>query len=176
VVAGEIADVTESQAAVVLWHALEHLPDPAGALRDAAARLEAGGVLVVAVPNAASLQARLFGDRWFALDIPRHLFHFPAGALTARLRELGLRVTAVSHVRGGQVLFGWLHGLVGTLGIDLYDAIRRPEARQRPLTPAARGGALAAAVLLTPVALVGAGLEIALRRGGTVMLEAVKPR
>jgi SAM-dependent methyltransferase len=176
VVAGEIADVGTPQAAVVLWHALEHLPDPAGALRDAAYRLAPGGLLVVAVPNAASLQARLFGDRWFGLDVPRHLFHFPAAALTARLRELGLRVTGVSHLRGGQILFGWLHGLVGALPghVDLYDAIRRPGARRRPLTAPARAAALAAAVLVAPVALAGAALEVLLRRGGTVMVEAVK--
>ena len=45
-----------------------------------------GGALVVAVPNTASLQARAFGDRWFHLDLPRHLVHLPADALidTAR--------------------------------------------------------------------------------------------
>lgn len=178
VVAGDIAGVAEPQAAVVLWHSLEHLADPAGALRDAAAALAPGGLLVVAVPNAASLQAALFGDRWLALDVPRHLFHFTAAALTGRLAELGLRVTTVSHLRGGQVLFGWLHGLVGALPghVDLYDAIRRPEARQRPLTTRARLGALAAAVLLAPVAALGAAAEVAQRRGGTVMIEAVKPR
>jgi SAM-dependent methyltransferase len=174
VISGEIAQVDVPQAAVVMWHTLEHLPDPAGALRDAAAALEPGGLLLVAVPNAASLQARVFGDRWFALDLPRHLFHFPAAALTARLADLGLRVSAVSHVRGGQVLFGWLHGLVGAFGVDLYDAIRRPEARSRPLSPAARLAALAGATALLPVALAGAALEVLLRRGGTVMIEAVK--
>jgi SAM-dependent methyltransferase len=174
VVEGEITHVTALQAAIVMWHSLEHLRDPAGALRDAAANLKPGGLLLLAVPNAASLQARVFGDRWLALDLPRHLFHFPAAALTARLRELGLRVTAVSHVRGGQVVFGWLHGLVGTFGVDLYDAIRRPEARSRPLSPPARVAALAAATVLLPVALAGTALEVLLRRGGTVMIEAVK--
>ncbi len=173
VVAGEIADVGEPQAAIVLWHALEHLPDAPGALRDAAAALRPGGLLVVAVPNAASLQARLFGARWFALDLPRHLFHIPADALTARLRGLGLRVATVSHLRGGQIVFGWLHGLVGLLGIDLYDAIRRPAARRRRLSPAARVAGLAAAALLAPVALAGAGAEVLTRRGGTVLVEAV---
>ena len=56
--------------------ALARAPAPAGP--GAAARGRArrpGGVLVVAVPNATSLQARLFGDRWLALDLPRHLVH-----------------------------------------------------------------------------------------------------
>jgi hypothetical protein len=70
-----------------------------------------------------------------------------------------------------------LHGLVGLLpgGPDLYDAIRRPAARRVPLGPARRAGSLAAAVLLLPPALVLCGIEIALRRGGSVYLEATLP-
>ena len=105
--------------------------------------LAPGGVLVVAVPNAGSLQARLLGERWLALDLPRHLVHLPAEALLERLRSLGLTVERVSFWRGGQVVFGWLHGLVGALPgrPDLYDAIRRPEARSRPISArSARAG------------------------------------
>ena len=34
--------------------------------------LRRGGVLVVAAPNMAALQARLGGRTWFHLDVPRH--------------------------------------------------------------------------------------------------------
>src|SRR6185503_12093021 len=51
-------------AAVVLWHVLEHLPDPAGAAGRVAGWLAPGGVLVVGVPNIASLQARIAGGEW----------------------------------------------------------------------------------------------------------------
>jgi SAM-dependent methyltransferase len=172
--AGEVTRVGGRWAAVVFWHSLEHLREPGRALDHAAGLLAPGGVLVVAAPNAASLQARLFGERWFALDLPRHLVHVPAPALLARLRARGLRVERVSHLRGGQVLFGWLHGLVGALPghPDLYDAIRRPAARRRPLSPAARGATLAAACLLAPAAVAGAAVEVAARRGGSVYVEA----
>jgi len=174
VASADVEGVGGEWAAVVFWHSLEHLPRPAAALAHAAALLAPGGVLVVAVPNAASLQARAFGDRWFGLDLPRHLVHLPAPALTRRLTELGLTVERVSHGRGGQILFGWLHGLVGALPghPDLYDAIRRAEARRRPLSRAARRRALGAAVALAPVAAAGAAAEVAARRGGTVYLEA----
>jgi hypothetical protein len=138
--------------------------------------LVAGGVLVVAVPNADSLQARVFGDRRFGLDLPRHLVHVPAAALLSRIEQLGLRVDRVSHLRGGQVVFGWLHGLVGLLPgrPSLYDAIRRAEARSAPIGPARRAGAIAAAALLLPVAGLCALLEAILRRGGSVYVEAVR--
>jgi SAM-dependent methyltransferase len=168
--------VRDGFAAIVFWHSLEHLRAPGHAIAHAAALLKPGGVLVVAVPNAASLQARVFGERWFALDLPRHLVHLPASALVSRVEQLGLRVDRVSYVRGGQVLFGWLHGLTGLLPgrPSLYEAIRRPQARAAPMSPARRGGTLTAAVLLLPLAAAGAGLEVALRRGGTVYVEAVR--
>jgi 2-polyprenyl-3-methyl-5-hydroxy-6-metoxy-1,4-benzoquinol methylase len=170
----EINDLEGEWSAIVFWHSLEHLPDPGQAVDRAAGRLCAGGVLLVAVPNTASLQARVFGDRWFHLDLPRHLVHLPAAALTARLRSRGLAVTRVSHWRGGQVLFGWLHGLVGALPgrLDLYDAIRRPKARSRPMPGHRRALALAAAAALSPLAALASALEVALRRGGTVYVEA----
>ncbi len=170
----EIADLDERWAAVVFWHSLEHLRDPGAKLADAAASLEPGGVIVIAMPNAASLQARVFGDRWFALDLPRHLVHVPAQALLARLRALGLHPSRVNYSRGGQVLFGWLHGLVGSLPShpDLYDAIRRPEARRAPMSPGRRLLTLAAAVVVLPLAALCTGVEILLRRGGTVYVES----
>jgi SAM-dependent methyltransferase len=161
-------------AAIVFWHSAEHLRAPAEALRRAARMLVPGGVLVVALPNADSLQARAFGDRWLALDLPRHLVHVPARALLDLLREEGLRIERTSHLRGGQIVFGWLHGLVGRIPgtADLYDAIRRPAARSRPVARSRRMRALGAAAALLPVAGAAAGLEAALRRGGSVYVEA----
>jgi SAM-dependent methyltransferase len=170
----DVTEIDGTWAAVVFWHSLEHLREPGRALDHAAGLLGSGGLLVVAMPNAASLQARVFGDRWFALDIPRHLVHLPASALLERLRARGLAIERVSFARGGQVLFGWLHGLVGALPghPDLYDAIRRPAARQRPLGAPARAAILAAATVASPLAAGCAAAEVAAHRGGSVYVEA----
>jgi SAM-dependent methyltransferase len=174
--AGEIEELEGPYAAIVFWHSLEHLRAPADALRHAADRLQPGGVLVLSLPNSASWQARVFGDRWFALDLPRHLVHVPAPAVAQRLRALDLTVERTSHVRGGQVVFGWLHGFTGALPghPDLYAAIRRPEARARRLAPGRRAAALGAATAFLPAALATAGAEAAARRGGTIYVEARK--
>lgn len=166
--------VEDGWAAVVFWHSLEHLPRSGAALAHAVSILQPGGVLAIALPNPASIQAGVFGDRWFALDYPRHLVHVPSRALLARLAELRLAVERIGYMRGGQVVFGWLHGLVGCLPRhpDLYDAIRRPAARQRPMRPVTRVVTLIAAALLLPLAALCAAAEAALRRGGTVYVEA----
>jgi SAM-dependent methyltransferase len=174
----DLEELDERFAAIVFWHSLEHLPAPSRALRRAAELLLPRGVMVIALPNAGSLQAKVFADDWLALDLPRHLVHLPADALLARLSALGLQVERVSHLRGGQVVFGWLHGLVGMLPRvpDLYDALRRPAARQQAVDSRGRAVALAAAAVMLPAALALAGLEAALRRGGSIYVEARKPR
>jgi SAM-dependent methyltransferase len=170
----ELAEIDGRFAAIVFWHSLEHLRDAGDAMARAAGLLAPGGVIVVAMPNVKSLQARAFGERWFALDLPRHLVHVPADALLTRLRELGLEPTRVSYLRGGQVVFGWLHGIVGSLpgGLDLYDAIRRPQARRRELSTPDRLATLVAGGIALPVAIACALLEASLRRGGTIYVEA----
>ena len=170
----EFEEMTGAWSAVIFWHSLEHLRRPVRALAHAAELVVPGGVLVVAVPNAASLQARLFGDRWLALDLPRHLVHLSPAALLSQVQALGFRVERVSYLRGGQVLFGWLHGITGLLPghPDLYDAIRRGNARQAPQGPVFRLYALAAGVAALPFALVGTVIEVATRTGGTIYVEA----
>jgi SAM-dependent methyltransferase len=173
----DISEVEGEYAAIVFWHSLEHLYDPRAALEHAYRLLKPGGTLVVVVPNIASLQAHLFGDGWLALDLPRHLVHLSDRALVDGLGETGFEVEHTSPVRGGQLVFGWLHGFAGRLPgrPDLYDAVRRSRARSRPMSAGRRLYALAAGALLLPVALLAAALECATGRGGTVYAEARRP-
>jgi SAM-dependent methyltransferase len=172
-----LAEMTGEWAAIVFWHSLEHLPEPRADLDRAIDLLAPRGVMTIAIPNSASIQARLFGDRWLALDLPRHLTHIPASALTDHLRARGLVVERVSHWRGGQVFFGWVHGLVGlTPGRpSLYDAVRRPAARFADQDDRQRRVTLATALLLAPVAALAALVEVAIGRGGSVYVEARRP-
>jgi len=89
-----------------------------------------------------------------------------------------LRVERVSYLRGGQVVFGWIHGLVGQLPgqPDLYEVIRRGEARRSAQSPARRCYAVAAAGAAVPLALAAAGVEVAARSGGTIYVQARRDR
>jgi SAM-dependent methyltransferase len=77
---------------VRFWHVLEHLSSPREQLQEARRILRPGGALVVGVPNFASLLSRRAGDRWFYLDVPRHLWHFTPGSLRALTSECGFDV------------------------------------------------------------------------------------
>lgn len=80
---------------IVFQHSLEHIPDPVAAVRAAGGLLAPGGRLIVDVPNWMSWQRRLFRNRWFVLDLPRHLQHFSPRALTVLARKLGLEPRSV---------------------------------------------------------------------------------
>ena len=153
---------------MVFWHSLEHLPSPGDAIRQAARLLLPGGVVVIAVPNNSSVQAQAFGDHWLHLDMPRHLAHLSTESLRRGLRDSGFKVERVSFVRGGQIMVGWLQGLVGLLPgqPDLYQALRREGARGVDQPASTRLLAVAAGVVLAPVAAVASGAEIALRSRG----------
>lgn len=66
---------------ITLWHVmehLEHLNEVWGRLREL---LTEKGVLIVAVPNCSSYDAKRYGEYWAAYDVPRHLWHFTPGTI-----------------------------------------------------------------------------------------------
>jgi SAM-dependent methyltransferase len=75
---------------IAMWHSLEHLPRPWVVLQAASNRLKPGGMLLIAIPNIASLQAKALGSKWFHLDAPRHLFFWAPQDLARLVNEFGL--------------------------------------------------------------------------------------
>ena len=77
---------------VYLSHTLEHLFNPVATLVRLRQLLQPEGMVVITVPNADSLEARLFGRWWVPWDPPRHLYHFGKETLTKVLEQAGLHV------------------------------------------------------------------------------------
>jgi SAM-dependent methyltransferase len=75
--------------AIVMADVIEHLEDPVGALRAAAALLADGGALCVVTPDPASATARLAGPRWWGY-LPAHTYLLPRRTLKRLLPEAGL--------------------------------------------------------------------------------------
>ena len=95
---GELLDAkfpSESFDAVLFQHSLEHVLSPSLELREAYRILKSSGLLVVMVPNAASVDARLFGPWWVARDLPRHLYHFTPRTAAAMLAKAGFRAQRI---------------------------------------------------------------------------------
>lgn len=74
---------------ITFWHVLEHLYDPAMWMREVRRILKDDGKCIIALPNLASADAGWFGDRWAALDVPRHLWHFSPETMIRFVRGHG---------------------------------------------------------------------------------------
>ena len=61
---------------ITLWHVLEHLPNLNEAMTQFHKLLKDNGVVVVALPNVDSYDAKKYQQFWAAYDVPRHLWHF----------------------------------------------------------------------------------------------------
>lgn len=61
---------------ITMWHVLEHIHDLNETMGEIHDLLSDDGILVIAVPNCNSLDARYFKEYWAAYDVPRHLYHF----------------------------------------------------------------------------------------------------
>ena len=173
VAAGETYD------AVILWHVAEHLHAPQETLRGIARLLRPGGVLLIAVPNFGSPEARIGRAGWFHLDVPRHLVHFTPSTLPAMLEATGFKPVKVSHLVLEYDLFSFVQTVENRLGLPpnlLYDVLRRPEARLRRQRSGrvAAGVAVGLAVPLSIAAVVVAPLAAAARRSATIAVYAVR--
>jgi len=82
---------------ITMWHVLEHLPNPFIKLREIHRILKKDGILVIEVPNIACLEARIFAENWFALDVPRHLCHFSTKTLKVLLKKAEFVPFKISH-------------------------------------------------------------------------------
>ena len=58
---------------VIIKHIVEHLPDPARAIREISRVLEPDGVLILATPNMDSLLKPWKGDQWIGYLDPTHI-------------------------------------------------------------------------------------------------------
>lgn len=100
---GELVDArfpSASMDVIQFRHTLEHMPSPSVELNETHRILRPPGLLVVMVPNAAGLDARLFGRWWVAWDLPRHLFHFTPRTAAALLAKAGFRVEKIAYDPG----------------------------------------------------------------------------
>lgn len=78
--------------AITLWHVLEHVTDLDVTLDFFKERLNANGVLVIAVPNYTSYDAKKYGAFWAAYDVPRHLYHFEVKTLNLLMERFGFKL------------------------------------------------------------------------------------
>lgn len=66
---------------ITMYHVLEHVPDYRKQIANIENWLKEDGILILALPNYKSLDAKWFKNYWAGYDVPRHLFHFNKAAV-----------------------------------------------------------------------------------------------
>ena len=154
------------------WHVLEHLDDPVGTLTELRGYIEPDGLVLAAVPNFGSWQARVTGASWLHLDIPRHLFHFTAESIAKMFEASGFQVDDISFGEWEYDVIGWSQSLLNRgLGgrNEFFKTVSgRPSGGSRPR----KAFQVAAGLGLSLLTAVPAWCESRLGRGGTLIAVA----
>jgi SAM-dependent methyltransferase len=167
--------------AVVMWHVLEHMIDPQNTVAQVAHLLRPGGVFLCAVPDFGSAEARFARDKWFHLDVPRHLNHFSIPALRTLLATCGFTVERLSYFSFEYDYFSFTQSVLNRLGLRhnlLYNLLRGSRAKVLRETPVPAWQKLASLLLAAPLGLLSVPLTTLaalLRTGATVTVYARKP-
>jgi len=146
--------------------------DPRVTLQESRNLLTPNGVLLVAVPDAGGLQARVFGSKWLHLDVPRHLYHFTRRSLENLLRVEGFAPVHEWHQEFEYDLLGWVQSALnfGTSPPNLFFDLltgRKPSVSTVQRILILTAGCLLMGLAISPVA-----LGTITRRGGTIIVAA----
>lgn len=104
--------------ATVAVHVLEHVEDPVAFLAEARRILKEGGTLLLRIPNIASWEAKLAGDKWYHFDYPFHIAHYSPRAVTRLLQTCGFRDVHI-HFAVTEYRQTLLYSILSALGLPL---------------------------------------------------------
>ncbi|WP_432672358.1 class I SAM-dependent methyltransferase [Flavobacterium sp. SM2513] len=77
---------------ITMWHVLEHVYDLDEQIKELKRVLKPDGVIVIAVPNFRSFDAKYYKRFWAAFDVPRHLWHFSKKSIKLLFQEKHMKV------------------------------------------------------------------------------------
>jgi len=153
-----------------LWHSLEHLSDPLQTMQTLREMLSPEGIVIIAVPNSTSAQARLTRRWWLHLDVPRHLFHWGPRSIDLLLKTAGFEPIRRWNQELEYDAVGWAQSVL-SVGLrrhaSYFDIVSR-----RPLKIKARTawGHAAAGAVLSLLSLPVIPMTTALRCGASLVV------
>lgn len=84
----EVSFPEDSFDVITLFANIEHLYHPLAVLKKVSYFLKEDGILYLGgIPNFDSFERRLFNERWMALNVPQHLYHFTPKTMRHLLEE-----------------------------------------------------------------------------------------
>ena len=80
---------------VTMWHVLEHRFDIMETVAELKRIVKPGGLIIIALPNYKSYDAKFYKQYWAAYDVPRHLFHFTKKTIEIIFAKNNLKLSKV---------------------------------------------------------------------------------
>ncbi|WP_372474109.1 class I SAM-dependent methyltransferase [Capnocytophaga sp. ARDL2] len=80
---------------ITLWHVLEHVPNYDEYIVQLKQLLNPDGLLIIAVPNFNSYDAKYYQNFWAAWDVPRHIWHFSKKAVQQIVSKHGFQLIQI---------------------------------------------------------------------------------
>lgn len=77
---------------ITMWHVLEHVHLLSDRLKQISRIISGNGMLIIAVPNYTSYDAKYYKEKWAAYDLPRHLYHFSPKTINQLLTQNGFQL------------------------------------------------------------------------------------
>jgi SAM-dependent methyltransferase len=114
--------------AITCFHVFEHLYHPREILAKVSEWLKPGGIFYALMPNIDSAGRKVFGTYWYALELPRHLYHYSPKSLSRMAESVGLE--QVSMVTGREVFIEY------SVHYILDEALKKVGVARAPLSKA----------------------------------------
>ena len=155
---------------VTMFHVMEHVTNPRDILAEVFRILKPAGRVVIQVPNIDSWQFKMFGARWYGLDIPRHVIDYSKDSMLGLLAASGFEPKRVRHFNLRDNAPALVSSVVPSLDpVSRAIRQRRRGGKEPALVAWARHLVYLALVIAAyPIVL----LESASGHGATIMIEA----
>jgi len=83
---------------ITLWHVLEHIQNFNEYLKSTYNKLNKDGILIIALPNHQSYDAKYYKQHWAGYDVPRHLWHFDPDTMEKVIKNHGFKISKLKKL------------------------------------------------------------------------------
>jgi 2-polyprenyl-3-methyl-5-hydroxy-6-metoxy-1,4-benzoquinol methylase len=80
---------------ITMWHVLEHVPNLEIQIKELKRLVKPNGIIIIAVPNFKSYDAKYYGKFWAAFDVPIHFWHFSKTAIKLLFEKEDIKLEKV---------------------------------------------------------------------------------
>jgi len=152
---------------LIIWQVLEHIERPVDFIKEYVDWLAPSGVMIISVPNQASIQTRLFGFFSSYPDYGRHVWYHKSGYLAWFKRNLSDLSAALMRDRNYEYeIFSWVDSMASSITRQqnfVHRALKKGEGSLKR-----RLAAVLLATCLLPLALALAPLSLYAGLGSTL--------